>query len=365
MTSVEEQLSIARGHLEEFRILHEVTKTVHASLDLARTMDAVVCGVTRASGFALAVVNVLDADGNYTVVSVDGPEDVRRELLGTTTSLQVWQEFLTVAERWGSLYFVDHLKGLPTDMFMWIPEGEVSGDPLAWHPLDCLFAPLTAPSGEWVGILSVDLPRDGRRPDFVHQEILEMFGQHAAIAIQHARLHSELAESRNQLHHAATHDVLTGLPNRSRLRSHLESLAGAADCRVGVLVIDLDDFKIVNDGAGHEAGDEVLRVVTERMLRQLRPGDLLARTGGDEFVLVHTGAEVAGALSDTAERLHRAVTAPIPTAAGVQRVGASIGLAEGDNRADFAALIAAADADMYRVKQRHHRAARVARRDAA
>ncbi len=355
MASVDElssQLSDALGHLQDLRVLHEVTRAVHESLDLTRTMDAVVRGVTRASGFEVAVVNLMEADGSYTVVSVDGSDDVRRELLGTSSSAEVWHDLLAKAERWGALYFVDHHQEVPDEMFAWVPDLEAPDDPLAWHPYDCLFAPLTAPSGEWVGILSVDLPRDGRRPGVVHREILELFAQHAAIAIQHARLHSDLAESRNQLQHAATHDPLTGLPNRILLRTHLERLAEAADRPVGVLVIDLDDFKAINDNAGHEAGDEVLRVVSERMQRHVRAGDLLARTGGDEFVLVEAGADLA-ALRDTVERLEAGITAPIATSSGPQRVGVSIGAAVGHNRSDFAALIAAADADMYRVKRQH------------
>ncbi|MET0417797.1 MAG: diguanylate cyclase [Actinoplanes sp.] len=355
VVSVEElsaQLSDALGHLNDLRVLQEVTKAVHGSLDLRRTMDAVVRGVTQASGFAIAVVNLLEADGTYTVVSVDGSDDVRRDLLGTSSPAAVWHDLLANAERWGSLYFVDHHQQVPDEMFAWVPEIDVSDDPLAWHPHECLFAPLTAPSGDWVGILSVDLPRDGRRPGMVHREILELFAQHAAIAIQHARLHSELAESRNQLHHAATHDVLTGLPNRALLRTHLEQLAEAGDGEVGVLVIDLNDFKAVNDNAGHEAGDEVLRVVADRMQRHVRAGDLLARIGGDEFVLIQSGPEVSAALRDTAERLGQAVTAPIITASGSQRVGVSIGAAVGHIHGDFTTLLAAADADMYRVKHR-------------
>src|SRR3712207_5188488 len=155
MVSVEElssQLSDALEHLQDLRVLHEVTRAVHESLDLTRTMDGVVRGVTRASGFAVAVVNVREPDGSYTVVSVDGSPDVRSEMLGTTSSAEVWEELLSRAERWGSLYFIDHFNEVPAEMFAWVPQYEASDDPHAWHPRDCLFAPLTAPSGEWVGI---------------------------------------------------------------------------------------------------------------------------------------------------------------------------------------------------------------------
>ncbi|MEV4348538.1 diguanylate cyclase [Actinoplanes sp. NPDC049596] len=351
MTSIEDlssQLSDALAQLEGLRTLHEVSKAVHASLDLTRTMDAVVHGVTKASGFKVAVVNLLQLDGDFSVVSVEGPDEIRSELLGTTSTLDQWQELFGRGEQWGSLYFVDHKHGMPETMTVWTPDIPVPAEPEGWHPEDCLFAPLYAPDGELVGVLSVDLPRDGRRPGLVQREMLELFAQHAAIAVQHARLHHELEEKRAQLHHAATHDPLTGLANRTLLRAFTEQVRGA---EMGVLVIDLDDFKTINDLGGHDSGDEVLRVLAERMRKIVRPGDLLARTGGDEFVVVVTGTDVASALNNLADRMHVALAAPVETRIGPRQVGASIGHAFGGG--DFAQLSAAADADMYRTKMRH------------
>ncbi|MGK5681444.1 diguanylate cyclase domain-containing protein [Actinoplanes sp. URMC 104] len=358
MTSIEDlssQLSDALAQLDGLRTLHEVSKAVHASLDLTATMDAVVHGVTRASGFEVAVINVLQPDGDFTVVSADGTEEIRRSLLGTRTTQANWDELFGKAERWGSLYFVDHDHDMPDSMITWtsgaLPTPE---DPDGWHPEDMLFAPLTSPAGELTGILSVDLPRDGRRPGPVQREMLELFAQHASMAVHHARLHHELAESRARLAHAATHDPLTGLANRALLRAFTDELAGRDDDgEVGVMVIDLDEFKAVNDVGGHDAGDEVLRTVAHRMAGLIRPTDLLARTGGDEFVVVVTGGDVGTVLRDTAERIHKVLTEPIETRTGVRTIGASVGHAHGGGRSDFAQLAAAADADMYRTKQRH------------
>ncbi|MDY7086278.1 MAG: GGDEF domain-containing protein [Actinomycetota bacterium] len=357
MTSIEDlssRLSDALAQLDGLRTLQEVSRAVHASLDLTATMDAVVHGVTRASGFEVAVINVVQPGGDFMVVSADGTDEIRRSLLGTRTTLAIWDELFGKAERWGSLYFIGAGNTIPESMITWTSDTlPLPETPDGWHPDDMLLAPLTAPTGELAGVLSVDLPLDGRRPGPVQREMLELFAQHASIAVHHARLHHELAESRARLAHAATHDPLTGLANRAMLRAFTEELAGRARGEVGVLVIDLDDFKAVNDAGGHDAGDEVLRTVAERMSALVRGEDLLARAGGDEFIVVVAGSDVEPVLRGTAERIHEALSEPIETRGGPRKVGASIGHAYGESGSDFAQLAAAADADMYRTKQRH------------
>jgi diguanylate cyclase (GGDEF)-like protein len=341
----------AEAHLQALQLLLAVSKRVHASLDLTETLDAVAEGVVEAAGFGLAVVNLAEPNGDFTVVSAAGSDQLRAEMVGTRGSADNWHELFRRAERWGALYFVDHSSGVPDSLYTWIPEIEVPADPDGWHPLDCLFAPLMTPAGEWVGVLSVDLPVGGMRPGPVQREVLALFAEHAAIAILHARMHSELEQSRANLAYAATHDPLTGLANRAYLRTRVDELQAAAPAQqVGVLVVDLDGFKKVNDDSGHEAGDEVLRAVAQRMRRHVREGDVLARLGGDEFVAVLVGNDVANVLTETAERLRAVIAEPIVGRSGVRRVTASVGVALGDVTDDFADLIAAADAEMYREK---------------
>jgi diguanylate cyclase (GGDEF)-like protein len=340
------------AHLNALRTLHTVSKRVHASLDLTETLDAVACGVVEAAGFEVAVVNLAEPNGDFTVVSVAGGDDIRRHLMGTTVPAGTWHELFRRAERWGALYFVDHRLEVPRTLFSWVPDVAVPDDPQDWHPFDCLFAPLMAPSGEWVGVLSVDMPVGGRRPGPAQREVLELFADHAAIAILHARMHSALEQSQARLQYAATHDSLTGLANRLLLRSHVDALLRRSGVQMGVLVIDLDGFKRVNDAAGHDAGDEVLRVVAERMRRHLRADDVIARTGGDEFVVVLAGDDLTDTVRTTAERLRDVIAEPITCRSGVHRVGASIGVALGRDVTDFGRLVADADADMYRSKAR-------------
>jgi diguanylate cyclase (GGDEF)-like protein len=348
-------MSDADGHLHALRLLNSVSKRVHASLDLNETLDAVADGVVEAAGFGLAVVNLAEPNGGFVTVSAAGSDKLRQEMIGTRGSAESWQELFRRAVRWDGLYFVDHRQGVPETLYSWVPDIPEPLHPDGWHPLDCLFAPLMAPTGEWVGVLSVDLPVSGRLPGPQQREVLSLFAEHASIAILHARMHSALEQSQARLEYAATHDSLTGLANRAYLRARVDALLQQPGRQVGVLVIDLDGFKLVNDAAGHEAGDEVLQAVAQRMQRYMREGDVLARMGGDEFVAVLVGDRVGGLLHDLAARLRQAIAEPIHGRTGVHRIGASIGCAVGDVVDDFSRLVAAADAEMYRAKHRNHR----------
>jgi len=155
---------------------------------------------------------------------------------------------------------------------------------------------------------------------------------------------------RERLHEQATVDALTGLGNRRRLYDDLGA-ALAVGGSPAVLYIDLDRFKPVNDELGHEAGDELLRLVAARLTNCLRTGDALARIGGDEFVIVAPGLTSAGAES-LAERVIAALEEPFVLAlAAVVHIGASVGVefaAPTDHPDD---VLRRADAAMYRAKQ--------------
>ncbi|HVM01320.1 MAG TPA: PAS domain S-box protein [Acidimicrobiales bacterium] len=137
------------------------------------------------------------------------------------------------------------------------------------------------------------------------------------------------------LAHRALHDELTGLPNRALAIERLhQALARAArgPGRVGVLFIDLDHFKAVNDRLGHGAGDDVLREVATRMTSVVRPYDTVARLGGDEFVVVCDGLpadpqEAAARMTGLAERLRAAVAEPLAVGQEAVVMTASVGAA--------------------------------------
>ncbi|SDS43679.1 PAS domain S-box-containing protein/diguanylate cyclase (GGDEF) domain-containing protein [Actinopolymorpha singaporensis] len=471
-----------RQRLDAFRMLHRVSRELSSARDLSATLQFLVDSVVSSLGFGVAAINVVHGD-SLRVAAVAGPPDVRAALEGQSGPRDAWEDLLASAVPWGTLRFVPHGVEVPSEVPVWVSdEGGAAETPGAWHPEDALVAPLYAPDGELVGVLSVDLPLDGRVPGELQRELLEMFAAQAAVAVDNARLHSEVLSTmerleqehralqaseesfrqvfesapsgmavvslaaadegelrrvnaalchmldysdqelrrrglaevthpkdrhlwsnarrtyrgdlrmvrrdgrvvwvstncsvvvdatgvpdfklvhledvserhdrEEQLAHLAAHDPLTGLSNRVELRSRLHQLV-AERRDVCVLFCDIDRFKHINDQYGHEVGDVVLVEVARRLRALVRKHDVVARIGGDEFVLAlrDTTEEEATVL---ARRLAADVRRPVRFGQREVQVAVSIGLGASTAGADSVdELLRTADQAMYRVKLLH------------
>ena len=160
--------------------------------------------------------------------------------------------------------------------------------------------------------------------------LFEMLAAHTGSTLENGRLEHSLRQLRDlqhQLRHQALHDPLTGMANRALFQTKVRDALAEGRERVGVLFIDLDDFKTVNDSLGHVVGDELLRAVAGRVADCIRPGDLAARLGGDEFAVLVRGAADSRAAIAVASRIVDRLREPFHVMGAEVMVRASIGIA--------------------------------------
>ncbi|SLN13522.1 Diguanylate cyclase DosC [Roseivivax jejudonensis] len=195
-------------------------------------------------------------------------------------------------------------------------------------------------------VSSADFP-----PTDLSVEMLFLIESRSAAMSSALRLNRRLHVARLAAEEQAQTDMLTGLCNRRALERELDRLAGRG-APFAVMLIDLDCFKAVNDGHGHAAGDRMLRMVSDVLRGNIRRGDVAARPGGDEFVLLLPEPPSQDALRGLAERLIAEIEAPVASDDGPLRISASIGIAchpggaiEGPER-----VLDCADAALYKAK---------------
>ena len=472
------------GAAAHLRGMLELSRVVRREPELDQVLAAVARTVSDTLGFATVVVNLYRPDrDDYVVSTVHGGQAARQALLGGATSAEHWTALLD--ERFcrnGSYFLPAGAIDWDDDMASYVPDLEprIAAGDAAWQADDALFAPLDGSGGVRYGIISVDEPRSGLRPDDEQLAVLAAVGAHAGLAIEGAhrvaalqgalarqralmqssldcviamdesgrvlelnpaaeqtfgftseevvgrelaeliipaeqreghrlglsntahgnewsvlgrrvettavhangtRLPVELALTRvrvsddmtsviyafvrdiserrrgeEQLTFMAYHDPLTGLANRTLAKQQLDHALARARRYGGsaaLMFIDLDDFKLVNDRLGHAIGDRVLAAVGDRLRDALRESDVLARQGGDEFLVVL--ADLKGDPSQGAENVARklveALARPFVITEHELRISASVGIAVfPDDGADTEALLRHADLAMYRAK---------------
>jgi diguanylate cyclase (GGDEF)-like protein len=332
-------------------------RAAEAPLSLQATLDLLAQTIVNALGFELAAINYVDSPDSVTVVSVAGPDEVRNHLLGSTESLESWVQILDACTSWGRLRFLDHTtRQAAPAMRWWVPEFEVRDGEDAWHPEDALFAPLYASDGQLLGVLSVDLPRDGHRPDQTTRHALEAFGVSAALAIEHANLRAKAEQSEELFRYLASRDPVTGLGNRSLVLERLERTLAATrftDRLTALLFIDLDGFKRVNDEHSHALGDQVLHAIARRLEAAVEPSDVVARWGGDEFIVVSQALDDHAAGLSLAARAQDALAEPLTVSGQTMLLTCSIGVVflEPREQTTVKELLRRADIAMYAAKR--------------
>lgn len=236
--------------------------------------------------------------------------------------------------------------------------------PHCQHQLHSLSALPIRPAGTPAGVLVV---YSSDPSDFGPKacQLLETLARNLEYGLEALHAGSERERQRVEIEQMAYTDSLTGLPNRSHLLLRLEELLSGAggERHIGVLFLDLDSFKLINDALGHISGDRVLRQAAQRLASVIRPEDILARQGGDEFIVVMTEDSRRGEKTDStssaktatrlATRLAQKIQEPMIVEGYERRIGVSIGIAMSPEHGVTANdLLARADVAMYAAKAR-------------
>ena len=216
---------------------------------------------------------------------------------------------------------------------------------------DAIVVPFPASSG-LTGTLSVT-DRLGETATFTQDDVtlLQTLAGHLAVAVRGTRLVDKLG-------YDATHDSLTGLLNRAYLSARIHDVLAQPTPSAGVLLLDLDRFKEVNDGLGHEVGDRLLTVVGERLTKCVPTSATVARLGGDEFaILVPNLDDLGHGIAALAERIADALSKPVAFEEAMLTPEASIGIAVTSPAHPHTELLRQADTAMYHAKAHHQRVA--------
>ena len=345
-SQVDENARLVVG-LQERQNLLERLFTIQRSIShrapIQSVLDAITEGAAELLGDEVVGLRLVDEDDPATLRLVSSvgispealPELQRTSVTQGVGGRAILEERIVIAHEYASMPgAVDHFvaDGLRTAM----------GAPVHRN-------------GTVVGSLVVASRRAGRRYSAAEQELLLAFAEHASLALNDASAVDAMRRAFGEAVHQATHDALTGLPNRTLVLDRLTHALARSQRKtnaLAVLFVDLDRFKVVNDSLGHSVGDEVLVQVAQRLQAAVRPGDTVARLAGDEFVVICEDVAEERDVIRVADRVAQAVAAPIPLYGRDTIITASIGiaLASAETRAED--LLRDADVAMYRAKER-------------
>ncbi|MFD5064872.1 diguanylate cyclase CdgB [Streptomyces sp. NPDC058394] len=183
--------------LATMRQLHQAVADLNTARSLADTLQTVADGIVAGLGYELACVNLVRPDGDLVVAAFAGNSAAEALITGRVGSRTSWDRRLAMGECWDGLRFIPHTDGwvlLDDDVPQWHTEGPEPRFEDEWHPQDRLYAPMYASGGgqDLLGVISVDRPRNGRRPGAWGREALQMYASQAAIAISNARLRANM-----------------------------------------------------------------------------------------------------------------------------------------------------------------------------
>jgi diguanylate cyclase (GGDEF)-like protein len=336
----------ANEQQDNLRVLHEVTSLLHSG-DSASALGDFLTSVRSAFRADLAELVLLGATDRDAATLNHSREGAEVTVGADLTDPAAAEQLMALTMSGGTLSTGSGARG-PLDDYA-----------AALGVKDAMAAVLR--TDDRVHGLMVIGGRHGEVSTFTENDValLETFSRHVGTSLERGRLEETLRQVthlKEQLRHQALHDPLTDLPNRTlfidRVRHAVHSATRSQEWPA-VLYLDLDGFKPVNDTHGHEAGDQLLRTMADRLQNCLRTGDTAARLGGDEFAVLLEGPLDEEDVGRVVDRIRLHLGAPVDLGGGrIVSVGTSIGIATGDaGTRDADSLIKRADVAMYSAKR--------------
>lgn len=356
--------AIAEAQRGQLEALMTASARVRGDMGLDQVLQGIAGAMSNAGGFRRAAIYLLVGGDSLEVratVGLSASEDA--ELRSHVVSLAEFAPAMRSDMLISRSYLLDHRRfSIPAELNAKLntPEPNPEWKEGEWHAEDMLTVPLVAPSGELMGLISLDEPRNGLLPDRAHVQALEFFADQCATAVGNAR---EFEAVRAE----AQTDPLTGLANRRALVSAVTRAMERQRHRQEpstVLFIDIDHFKPVNDTYGHSQGDLVLQWIGSALSDRLRKHDMLARYGGEEFVALLGDTELDEGVAIAEALRERIASLDSTKLTGDLPIRISIGVAALSRDSVLAdEVLAASDAAMYEAKRHGRNQVWVARPD--
>jgi len=341
------------SHAATMSTILDVSNSLIGQFDVDAALTRIAHAIRKAVGFEQVVFAVYDATREEFVRRAHtGLDDVWEDVRRKRVAADEITTFFNPEFRVSNSYFVSHtaIRRTESDLFV-RPEDADDGflKPDEWHENDLLIAPLMS-GDQLLGYVSVREPHDRRIPSVEKVQTLEIFATQAVTAMQSARQYEEIKR-------LTFIDALTPAYNhrffQEALTKELHRHARTGH-ELGLAMLDIDNFKRINDTFGHPVGDEILKGLVEELMRNARDTDVVARYGGEEFAIIFPDTPAASA-RDAANRFRELVERrefPLAQIGRTLQITVSIGVAvfprDGATAAD---LIARADAALYIAKK--------------
>jgi len=346
-------LKTNRKLMQQTDFLSEILKIsnlLKVHLDVNGILDRVAKGIRENMGFRYVLISLLrEEEGCFERVAQAGLDDIWEEIQQAKPPAKEILDLLDEKFRVSGSYYISHKENRILSHAVVTHAGKPVREADDWDPKDVLIVPLVDKDEDLLGIISLDEPVDGKIPSMETLRAMEILANQTVHALESAQVHL-------QIRRQAVLDGLTGLHNHRYFQETLVAQASREDQAgtYAILMMDLDNFKEINDTYGHLVGDTVLKAVADALRGSIRKGDVAARYGGEEFAVFLPRQDREQA-RHVAERVRRVVEEMNLALDGVQepiRVTLSVGYAAyPEDGSDHQTILERADEALYLAKR--------------